>query len=429
MRSWFLIDLLSVIPFDYLLKAYHKYVIEQEGSAASGRSAKMIRLARLGRLARLVRLAKLANLRKFAKKANIMIREVGISKPGLELIGRIVFLASFVLFVTHVAGCLWISHSRSLTEDKIFPNWYGREYGVTKITAEHPMGITAVDPQPARSTVYVDACYWVLVTMSTVGYGDIVPEDQSERVFACFIILLGAFVWAYIIGAFSSTLNSMDRDKTKYDEYMRSIKALMRFHDVPNEMVERIDAFFEYKFESKTMFDDAQIYDILPARLRADLVLHRFKDTINVIPFFRGCREDAIIEIVSRFKSFSVLPLDYLFHKGDPYVELVVLTKGRMAVVSEDHGDDHHDNMEAELFPGAFFGENEFLGFGRERTMSVRARTFCEVSTLHPEDMEPVLRIHIKLRRRLERYAKLKTEMESKMLASGEEVDVAAMTM
>lgn len=54
----------------------------------------------------------------------------------------------------------------------------------------------------------------------------------------------------------------------------------------------------------------------------------------------------------------------------------------------------------------------EFLGFGRERGESIRARTFAEVSTLHPEDMEPVLKIHIRLRRRLERYAKLKMEME-----------------
>ena len=230
------------------------------------------------------------------------------------------------------------------------------------------------------------------------------------------VILLGAFVWAYIIGAFSSTLNNLDRDKAKYDEFMRSIKALMRFHDVPPQLVERIDNFFEYKFESKTMFDDAAIYDVLPARLRSDLILHRFKDIINMIPFFRGCREDAVIEIVSRFKSFSVLPQDYLFHKGDPYVELVILTKGRLAMVDEDSGvEGNEDVMSAEYFPGAFFGENEFLGFGRERTMSVRARTFCEVSTLHPEDMEPVLRIHIKLRRRLERYAKLKTSMENQL--------------
>jgi hypothetical protein len=105
----------------------------------------------------------------------------------------------------------------------------------------------------------------------------------------------------------------------------------------------------------------------------------------------------------------------------------VILTKGRLAMVTEDIGEDHHDEMNAEYFPGAFFGENEFLGFGRERTMSVRARTFCEVSTLHPEDMEPVLRIHIKLRRRLEKYAKLKTSMEGALAKAGGSAEISVL--
>ena len=76
--------------------------------------------------------------------------------------------------------------------------------------------------------------------------------------------------------------------------------------------------------------------------------------------------------------------------------------------------------MEMEYKSGAYFGENEFLGMGRQRTCSVRARTFCEVSTLHPDDMEPVLNVHLRLRRRLERYAKMKTAMESRMMRSGD---------
>lgn len=443
LKSWFIIDFVSVIPFDRIV------ALMNAGNPEQMRSTKMVRLARLARFARLARLTKLASLRRFTKMVNEMLRRIGVSKPGMEFIGRILFLAGVVLFVTHVVACLWVNSGRTYTErcallgeDSFaytdedweqcmrtpgdagwmvgagLPNWYANEYWSGSVISPHDDGdglISAAEfkewdrgNQGNHWTVYLDACYWVLVTMSTVGYGDITPKSSTERVFSCGVILLGAFVWAYIIGSFSATLNSMDRDKARYDEQMRSIKAMMKFHDVPHALVERIDSFFEYKFESKTLFDDAHVYEVLPARLRADLVLHRFRDIINMIPFFRGCREDAIIEIVSRMKSFSVLPGDYLFHKGDPYVELVVLTKGRMAVVSEGES----DVMAAEYFPGAFFGENEFLGFGRERHESIRARTFAEVSTLHPEDMEPILKIHIKLRRRLERYAKLKLEME-----------------
>lgn len=33
---------------------------------------------------------------------------------------------------------------------------------------------------------------------------------------------------------------------------------------------------------------------------------------------------------------------------------------------------------------GSFFGELEFLGFSEERTVSVRAKRYCEVASLHP---------------------------------------------
>ena len=130
----------------------------------------------------------------------------------------------------------------------------------------------------------------------------------------------------------------MGQDKAKYEENLRSMRAMMRFHDVPEALSGRVEQYFEYKFQTKTMFDDMQLYDALPVRLRSDLVLHRYQGIVSAIPFFRGCHEDAILDIVAHFKTFSVLPLDYLFREGDPSVELVVLTKGRLAVVDEDPG-------------------------------------------------------------------------------------------
>ena len=45
--------------------------------------------------------------------------------------------------------------------------------------------------------------------------------------------------------------------------------------------------------------------------------------------------------------------------------------------------------------------------------MTVRATRFTEVATLNPMDIEPVLDIHLGLRRRLFRYGKLKKELDS----------------
>ena len=67
-----------------------------------------------------------------------------------------------------------------------------------------------------------------------------------------------------------------------------------------------INHYYEYKFANKCMFDEQSIYNELPAKLRADLLLHRYKEIVEKVPFFRNCRDDAIVEIVSQFHSFSV---------------------------------------------------------------------------------------------------------------------------
>ena len=38
------------------------------------------------------------------------------------------------------------------------------------------------------------------MTMTTVGYGDVVILSTAERLYACFAMLLGAITFAYMLG-------------------------------------------------------------------------------------------------------------------------------------------------------------------------------------------------------------------------------------
>ena len=435
--SWFWIDFVSVVPWDLIMKA-----MASTGSQNKAAGMRMVRMARLVKFARLTRLAKLTNIRKVMSHFNKVIRLVGISKPGLSFIFKILLLFMMVIAAMHVLGCLWVRQVMSNFESNEF-GWYSHNYGgLTQ--ADNNTVIPALDaggkrvwrtdqgPEARVSShwnVYVDAAYFILVTMSSVGYGDMLPVTTGERMMSILVIIFGTFVWAYIIGSFSTTLAIMSEDKAKYEGKMRGTAELLKFLQVDEQMMTAINHYFEYKFVNKTMFDEQQIYNDLPAKLRADLLMHRFRFIIEKVPFFRGCRDDAIVEICSSFKSFSVLPNEYIVQRGDPYRELVVLTKGISVSVPESEEMQKTDGMGVDIvieYPsGSFFGELEFLGFGSERQVSIKSKTFCEVSSLHPDDMEEVLRVHVKLKRRLERYGQLKKDLSDlqKTLNEGAEKD------
>jgi hypothetical protein len=47
---------------------------------------------------------------------------------------------------------------------------------------------------------YIVALYWSLITISTVGYGDVLPVTHKERLFSVFACLIGGIVFAFCLG-------------------------------------------------------------------------------------------------------------------------------------------------------------------------------------------------------------------------------------
>ena len=65
-------------------------------------------------------------------------------------------------------------------------------------------------------------CFWfVIITMTTVGYGDVFPESTLERVVGCAIAISGNVVVALIVSFFQDKTNLQDEEKNALDFIQR----------------------------------------------------------------------------------------------------------------------------------------------------------------------------------------------------------------
>lgn len=65
-----------------------------------------------------------------------------------------------------------------------------------------------------------DYFYFVIVTLTTVGYGDITPVTYNERVMTIFLVLIGIIFFSTITASISSFLteNMLESDEDGIDE-------------------------------------------------------------------------------------------------------------------------------------------------------------------------------------------------------------------
>ena len=94
-----------------------------------------------------------------------------------------------------------------------------------------------------ESIDFADALWYALVTITTVGYGDIVPQTEHGREFAALMIMFGVVVFSIVTANVSAFLVGEEQKRTERDilNYVKQVYNRMMAQEEKNEIhIERI---------------------------------------------------------------------------------------------------------------------------------------------------------------------------------------------
>lgn len=125
-----------------------------------------------------------------------------------EGIFQLIKLMINLIFLAHLCACVW--HYLGLWEisNGIYNNW---------------LVIKGIELDKWYIQ-YIYSFYFSIVTMMTVGYGDISSNNYIESTINIFIIIYGCGVFAYTINNIGNIFKEMNYDDKEFKYYFKTIK-------------------------------------------------------------------------------------------------------------------------------------------------------------------------------------------------------------
>ncbi|XP_072711055.1 voltage-gated inwardly rectifying potassium channel KCNH2 isoform X1 [Ciconia boyciana] len=348
-KGWFLIDMVAAIPFDLLIFG-----------SGSEETTTLIGLLKTARLLRLVRVA-----RKLDR----------YSEYGAAVL--FLLMCTFAL-IAHWLACIWYAIGNVEGQSIGWLHSLGDQIG-KPLNASNPLyGPTIKDK-------YVTALYFTFSSLTSVGFGNVSPNTNSEKIFSICVMLIGSLMYASIFGNVSAIIQRLYSGTARYHTQMLRVREFIRFHQIPNPLRQRLEEYFQHAWSYTNGIDMNAVLKGFPECLQADICLHLNRSLLQNCKPFKGATKGCLRALAMKFKTTHAPPGDTLVHAGDVLTALYFISRGSIEIL-------RGDVVVAILGKNDIFGEplNLYARPGKSNA-DVRALTYCDLHKIHREDLLEVL--------------------------------------
>jgi hypothetical protein len=372
-RTLLPVDLAANVPLDLVV------LLTTDATVGGVSLVLLIRLLRLLRLARLFVI-----FRRWRRRSR--------SRAGAVRILRFVMVVAIAL---HLVACAWF----------LLPALEGSPNG-SWVTRQGIDGLSV----PAQ---YLRSLYWAVVTMTTVGYGDITPGTDLEHAFAIVVMLLGASLYAFAIGNIASLFTSLDAPRASFFGRLDAAQDYLSARGVEPALIDQVQGYYEHLWARYRGLPDQALFADLPDALRLQVVLRLAEGLLETVPLFRRSQGSLRHALVLALRPQILPPGVELVREGEAPEAIHFVSRGALEILSEGGSRSH-----GTFGPGDHFGLLS-LTLGERRTAAVVAKTYCDVLVLAKADFERIKTTYPELNEILQQVASERGERLSELLLEG----------
>ncbi|XP_021721461.1 potassium channel SKOR-like [Chenopodium quinoa] len=353
LKSTFILDLLACFPWDLIYKASHKKEIV--------------------RYMLWIRLCRVRKITFFLQK---MEKDIRIK----YLITRIIKLLTVELYCTHTAACIFYYLATTIPESQEGYTWIG-SLTLGDYSYSH---FREIDIWKR----YTTSLYFSIVTMATVGYGDIHAVNMREMIFIMIYVSFDMILGAYLIGNMTALIVKGSQTERFRDKMAEVMKYMYR-NRLDRDLRNQIKSHLRLQYESS--YTEASVLNDIPISLRAKISQTLYMKYIENAAIFKGCSIAFMNQIVTRVHEEFFLPGEVILEQGNVVDQLYIVCHGKLeeVVIEQDGSEKTISHLEL----NSTFGQISIFG-NIPQTCTVRVIDLCRLLRIDKQSLSNIIDIY-----------------------------------
>ena len=237
-----------------------------------------------------------------------IIKSLSVHQPFYSFLEFFIGLFIFI----HLWSCIFILISKDY-----FPNWLSKTKSLNNLKL--------IDMN--NFTIYLSAFYFVLTTIITVGYGDITVENNTERIFDLFLMVLGVCIYSCVISILSSLFEEWQENEFEKNKEIIVLDKLYNKYLFSNSLYTKILRFLRRKI----LIDSSSksfLINSLPIHYKSTLLYEINKSYLSKLNFFKDKSYDFQYSAVKYLKEINFIKKEYIVQTNDLLEEMYFIKNG-----------------------------------------------------------------------------------------------------
>ncbi|EAR85478.2 cation channel family protein (macronuclear) [Tetrahymena thermophila SB210] len=317
----------------------------------------------------------------FSKILDKMMEQIMLNSKLAAIVSLILLFAE-VQFVVHIFTCAF--HS----------------LGQYELSIGNLSWLSVKQNLNSPFSQYINGFYFCTITMTTIGFGDITPQNDTEKLFVSFMSMFASGIFGYTLNFIGSILMDFKKQKEQFQQKLAEVNHYMTKHSVQSHLQSKTRKYLEY-IHSEGVDKQNQpekSLDHLSKFLREEILKDVYLKSIKSIQLFENKFCQAFKErLALRMKEQIYGPDEIIVKKGNYEIpRIYIIMKGEIELYWEVGSNKQIQSKDNEkklkyLKEGSSFGFYEFFTQNYQSFFSAQSKGVSLIQYIQLDDFLDLL--------------------------------------